>query len=211
VSEGNITRVSAQEALRRIERGESLTDWARVRAMSDEDAEAAAAADPDWQDVDPDWVAKAEPVSPVRKRRLTLALDEVVVDWFRSQDRHYRARMNTILRAYMERHRGCLSLGGYFGSELEPIWRRECRSACPSRMPVSLYIKNVPDEMVRRLKERAQRRHRSLQGELMAILEEAVRTSRPLTPDDALAEVRRLRLAIPRDAAAMIRGDRDAR
>jgi uncharacterized protein (DUF4415 family) len=50
-------------------------------------------------------VAKAEPVPPVRKRRLTLALDEDVVDWFRSRDRHYRSRMNRVLRAYMERHR----------------------------------------------------------------------------------------------------------
>jgi uncharacterized protein (DUF4415 family) len=105
VSEGNITRISAQEALRRIERGESLTDWERVRAMSDEQIEAAAAADPDWRDVDPDWVARAELVRPVRKRRLTLALDEDVIDWFRSQDRRYQSRMNAILRAYMERRR----------------------------------------------------------------------------------------------------------
>jgi hypothetical protein len=81
VSEGVTARISAQEALRRIERGESLTDWARVRALSDADLEAAAADDPDWQDVDPDWVEKAEPVQPVRKRRLTLALDEDVIDW----------------------------------------------------------------------------------------------------------------------------------
>jgi uncharacterized protein (DUF4415 family) len=33
------------------------------------------------------------------------ALDEDVIDWFRSQDRHYRARINAILRAYMARHR----------------------------------------------------------------------------------------------------------
>ena len=112
MSEGNITRISAQEALRRIERGESLTDWARVRAMSEQEVGAAAAADPDWQDVDPDWVAKAEPVRPVSKRRLTLALDEDVVDWFRSQDRHYRSRMNQILRAYMQRHRSCCSKAG---------------------------------------------------------------------------------------------------
>jgi len=105
VSEGNTTRISAQEALRRIERGESLTDWARVRAMSDAEIESAAAQDPEWQDVDPDWVAEAKPVRPVRKRRLTLALDEDVIDWFRSQDRHYRARINAILRAYMARHR----------------------------------------------------------------------------------------------------------
>jgi uncharacterized protein (DUF4415 family) len=105
VSEGNITRISAQEALRRIERGESLTDWARVRAMSDAEIESAVARDPDWQDIDPDWVKKAKPVHPVRKRRLTLALDEDVIDWFRSQDRYYRERMSAILRAYMGRHR----------------------------------------------------------------------------------------------------------
>jgi antitoxin FitA len=59
-------------------------------------------------------------------------------------------------------------------------------------MPVNLSIKNAPDEMVKRLKERAERHHRSLQGELMAILEEAVCASRPLAPDDVLTEVRQL-------------------
>ena len=37
-------------------------------------------------------------------------------------------------------------------------------------MTVTLSIKNVPDELARRLKERAALNHRSLQGELMAIL-----------------------------------------
>jgi antitoxin FitA len=78
-------------------------------------------------------------------------------------------------------------------------------------MPVSLSIKNAPDEMVQRLRQRAERHHRSLQGELMAILEEAVGTSRPLTPDEVLAKVRQLGLSTPRDAAAMIREDRDGR
>lgn len=78
-------------------------------------------------------------------------------------------------------------------------------------MPVSLSIKNAPDEMVKRLKERADRHHRSLQGELMAILEEVVGTSRPLTPDEVLTQVRQLGLATQREAAAMIRKDRDGR
>lgn len=78
-------------------------------------------------------------------------------------------------------------------------------------MPVSLSIKNAPDEMVKRLKERADRHHRSLQGELMAILEEVVGTSRPLTPDEVLTQVRQLGLSTQREAAAMIRKDRDGR
>lgn len=78
-------------------------------------------------------------------------------------------------------------------------------------MPVSLSIKNAPDELVKRLKERAERHHRSLQGELMAILEDAVRASRPLTPDDVLTTVRQLGLSTPREAAAILREDRDGR
>jgi plasmid stability protein len=78
-------------------------------------------------------------------------------------------------------------------------------------VPVSLSIKNVPEEMVRRLRKRAESHHRSLQGELMAILEEAAGTPRPLTPDEVLAQVRQLRLKTPRSAATMIREDRDGR
>jgi antitoxin FitA len=75
-------------------------------------------------------------------------------------------------------------------------------------MPVNRSIKNVPDEIVARLKERAAKHHRSLQGELMAIIEEAVRTPRRLTPKDALAEVRRLGLRTPTEGAAIVRANR---
>ena len=78
-------------------------------------------------------------------------------------------------------------------------------------MAVNLSIKNAPDDVVARLKERAARHHRSLQGELMAIIEEAVGPSRRLTPDEVLNKVRRLGLSTPTDAAAMVREDRDGR
>ena len=41
-------------------------------------------------------------------------------------------------------------------------------------MPVTLTIKQVPDRVADRLRSRAAASHRSLQGELMAILEDAV-------------------------------------
>jgi len=41
-------------------------------------------------------------------------------------------------------------------------------------MPVNLSIKEVPDALADRLRARAERHHRSLQGELMAIIEHAV-------------------------------------
>ena len=42
-----------------------------------------------------------------------------------------------------------------------------------TRMP-SLSIKDVPEEIVQQLRERAARHHRSLQGELMALISAAV-------------------------------------
>ena len=78
-------------------------------------------------------------------------------------------------------------------------------------MPVNLSIKNAPDEVVHRLRRRAERHHRSLQGELLAIVEAAAREDPPATPADILAEVRSLGLHPPSEAAALVRADRDAR
>lgn len=90
---------------------------------------------------------------------------------------------------------------------MAPIWSLIGAAS----MPVNLSIKNAPDEIVRRLRERANRHHRSLQGELLAILEASVRFEERLSPEDLLAEVRRLGLRTPSESAAMIRADRDAR
>lgn len=47
---------------------------------------------------------------------------------------------------------------------------------------MNLSIKNVPEDVVRRLRQRAARRHRSLQGELLAIIDEAVQPEQELSP-----------------------------
>lgn len=78
-------------------------------------------------------------------------------------------------------------------------------------MPVNLSIKNAPDDVVQRLKARATRHHRSLQGELLAILEEAAQPPRQVTVDEVLTEVRRLQLTTPAESAVMVRAERDAR
>jgi antitoxin FitA len=78
-------------------------------------------------------------------------------------------------------------------------------------MPVNLSIKNAPDHLVQRLRERAERHHRSLQGELMAIIEAAVQEARSQSPAEFLAEIRRRGLNTPSEAAAIVRADRDAR
>ena len=79
-------------------------------------------------------------------------------------------------------------------------------------MPVNLSIKNAPDDLVALLRARAQRNHRSMQGELLAIIEDAVvRSPRLRTPDEILAEVRRLGLNTPAESAEIVRSDRDRR
>ena len=78
-------------------------------------------------------------------------------------------------------------------------------------MPINLSIKNAPDDIVRRLKARAERNHRSLQGELLAILEEAVGKESPLTVEELLHEVERLGLKTGAESAEFIRADRNAR
>lgn len=78
-------------------------------------------------------------------------------------------------------------------------------------MPVNLSIKNVPDDLAARLRERAAASHRSLQGELMTILvEAAVASPRRLTVQEARRRVAAMALETPGESAAMVREDRDA-
>jgi len=76
-------------------------------------------------------------------------------------------------------------------------------------MPVDLSVKKVPDDIAERLRARAKRNHRSLQGELLAILEEATGPRNPLTISDVLEHARRIGLRTPDESVRMIREDRD--
>jgi plasmid stability protein len=60
-------------------------------------------------------------------------------------------------------------------------------------MPVNLSVKNVPDELADKLRARAERNHRSLQRELIAILEQAVQAGGlAAMPDEPEADVPRI-------------------
>jgi uncharacterized protein (DUF4415 family) len=83
-------------------RGEDRSDLARVRAMTEEELEAAIASDPDWKDVPEDWFKDAIPVMPGPKKLLSLRVDPDVLEWFRAQGPGYQTRMNAVLRAYMK-------------------------------------------------------------------------------------------------------------
>lgn len=74
---------------------------------------------------------------------------------------------------------------------------------------MDISIKDVPEEQVRRLRERAKANHRSLQGELRALIDEATEAPRPLTVDEIVARVSRLGLVRRDEAARLVREDRD--
>ena len=75
-------------------------------------------------------------------------------------------------------------------------------------MAVTLTIKKFPAEIVRRIRQRVAANHRSLQGELSAMLEQA---ARKLTYEQALAAIERRGLKTRGNSAAIIRKARDAR
>lgn len=104
----------------------------------------------------------------------------------------------------------------------------------------NLSVKDVPDDVAERLRQRAARNHRSLQGELMAIIEQALRDSddapgpapaqaqpvgagwggrailrRGGKPIEQIAAEHRARFPAPIDtgplAVDIVRADRDAR
>jgi plasmid stability protein len=77
-------------------------------------------------------------------------------------------------------------------------------------MAVSLSIKDVPNDLAQALRVRAEKNHRSIQGELMDILEQAVRP-RPFRAAALLAELHALGLTTPDESVKMIRRDRSRR
>lgn len=78
-----------------------------------------------------------------------------------------------------------------------------------SGMPVTLSVRKVPAALVERLRQRAANHHRSLQDELLAILDAAA--SPTLTLDDLAAKARALGLKTPANSVDIIRATRDGR
>ena len=78
-------------------------------------------------------------------------------------------------------------------------------------VPVDLSIKRVPDKLAERLRRRAAKHHRSVQGELMAMLEERVAGEDRLTLSQAYGLARAAGLSTPSKSHAMIRADRDGK
>lgn len=105
--DGDLVRYSAEELREMRRRGESQTDWVKVKAMTEEELEASIRADPD--DVfDEEALANAFKGLPPgvwdvpRKQDVHIRLDADILTWFKGQGRGYQTRINAVLRAFVE-------------------------------------------------------------------------------------------------------------
>ena len=76
-------------------------------------------------------------------------------------------------------------------------------------MSISLSIKDVPEEIAEAIRQRARENHRSLQGELMAMLERHARPQRGFRATELLEAARAAGLHFTDSSAQFIREERD--
>lgn len=88
-------RISAKPAAK------SVTDWKRLRSLSDDEIRRGIEADPDARPTDADFWKGARVVLPRAKQTVTIRLDADLLDWLRKQ-KGYQTRINAVLRTYME-------------------------------------------------------------------------------------------------------------
>lgn len=98
----NIVSYAVGEIDEMIAHGESQTDWEAVKALTDEEVEASI-------DFDDEGVPIGEATMPVSFNladfgQCTIRIDETILDWFKAQGEDYEAKINAVLRAYMDAH-----------------------------------------------------------------------------------------------------------
>lgn len=103
-SDEDIVRYTAEELARDRRQGTSLSDWERVRNMTEEELEASIDHE---EEGEIDWNTEYEGFPPVAvKKQITLRLDPEIIDFFRDQGPGYQTRMNQVLRSYVDAQQG---------------------------------------------------------------------------------------------------------
>lgn len=79
----------------------SRTNWARIDALKEREI--------DTSDIPEQWRAffmRAVLRLPEPKTAVTIRLDRQILNWFKAKRPGYQTRINALLRAYMEAHKG---------------------------------------------------------------------------------------------------------
>jgi uncharacterized protein (DUF4415 family) len=96
----NISRYSADKIRRKVARGESKTDWKRVKAMSQKDVERLV--DRDEGPLPDNWESQVMVGLPPAKQDIHIRLDGDILEWFKAHGRGYQTRINAVLRAFVQ-------------------------------------------------------------------------------------------------------------
>src|SRR5271163_3727657 len=78
-----------------------LTNWKRLRSLSDREVTSAIEKDPHARPTDASFWKKAKVVLPQPKQTITVRLDADLLKWLRRQ-KGYQTRINAVLRTYMD-------------------------------------------------------------------------------------------------------------
>jgi uncharacterized protein (DUF4415 family) len=95
----NIVSYTAEEIDAMLARGESRTNWAAVKAKSQEEVERLA--DEEDGPLPEGWEKTVIMGLPPGKDAVKLRIDRDVLAWFRQSGRGYQTRMNNVLRAFV--------------------------------------------------------------------------------------------------------------
>jgi uncharacterized protein (DUF4415 family) len=96
---GRFARYTGEEIRAMLARGEDQTDWARVRAMPQEEVERLA--DEEDGPLPEGWEKTIVLGIPEPKQGVHIRLDADVLRWFKAQGPGYQTRINAVLRAFM--------------------------------------------------------------------------------------------------------------
>ena len=101
MSDGNIVRYTRDEL------PEEKTNWARVDALTEEELDAAAAADPDAPVITDEMLRAAALVMPSGEARVPISIrvEREVLEFFKEQGPGYQSRINAVLSAYVRTQR----------------------------------------------------------------------------------------------------------
>jgi uncharacterized protein (DUF4415 family) len=79
----------------------SRTNWARIDALKDSEIDFS-----DIPGLGTAFFKRATLSLPEPKTAVTIRLDRQVLNWFKAKGPGYQTRINALLRAYMEAHKG---------------------------------------------------------------------------------------------------------
>ena len=86
-----------------LDRMKDESDWQRASNMTDEEIETIDRQDIDMKGIDDNWFINAVLEAP-GKQAIYARFDQDVIEYYKKYGRGYQARMNAVLRAYMEAH-----------------------------------------------------------------------------------------------------------